>query len=252
MKIVVCAKYTAAISGQPVLSADSRSVEDAYLNWGHNEWDLCAVEEALRIREQEGGEGEVVVITVGRERSETTVRWCLAMGADRGIRIDAYMTDPIHAARALAAAIKPEQPDLVLVGAQSSDGLNAATGGALAAFLGVPFVAFVTAIELNSAEPRAIVRRELEGGLSEMLEVEIPAVLSIQTGINDPRYVTLRGRRRAAEKTLSVTEAHGAIHPSSVIRRITLPRSERRAQILTGDPPDTAAQIASTIRTALG
>src|SRR5205823_7462881 len=114
----------------------------------------------------------------------------LAMGADRAIRLDAEPLDPLSTARALAGAIESESPDLVLTGVQSADSVQGSTGAALAALLGLPRVAVVTKVEWNGSGP-ATVDRELEGGLVDVVEVDTPALLTIQTGINEPRYANL-------------------------------------------------------------
>src|SRR5204862_1487458 len=168
---------------------DERDVDPDYLDYALNEWDTYATEEALRLREAVG-EGEVVVVSVGDEETEEAMRRCLAMGADRGIRVDtAERLDPIQVARALAEVVREESPDLVFTGVQSADSVQAATGAALAELLELPRVAVVTKIDL--AEGTATVNRELEGGLVDIVEVDTPALLTIQTGINEPRYATL-------------------------------------------------------------
>ena len=134
MKIVVCVKQVAVLGDEVEFTADERDVDPDYLDFALNEWDSYATEEALRIREGLGGEGdEVVVVSVGDEKVEDAMRRCLAMGADRAIRIDyARSADPITVARLLAPVAERESPDLVFCGVQSSDGVQAATGPALA------------------------------------------------------------------------------------------------------------------------
>src|SRR5207253_11083162 len=134
-------------------------------------------EEALRSREQLGGEGdEVILVSVGEGRVESALRRCLAMGADRAIRVDhGESGDPITIARLLAPVVRRESPDLVFCGVQSSDAVQAATGTALAEFLDLPCVAVVTRIEWDPAGARATVHRELEGGLVDVTEVDTPA-----------------------------------------------------------------------------
>jgi electron transfer flavoprotein beta subunit len=175
-----------------------------------NEWDACAAEEAIRIRERLG-EGEVVIVTVGDEESEAVLRRCLAMGADRAIRVDTGSAgpsplDPISTARALAGAVAAESPDLTLTGVQSADSVQGSTGVALAELLGLPRVAVVTKVDWDGSGP-ATVNRELEGGLIDVVEVETPAVLTIQTGINEPRYVNLRAIKQAERHEIAVARA---------------------------------------------
>src|SRR5919202_3400872 len=181
MKVVVCVKQVATLGDEVEFTDDERDVDPDYLDFALNEWDTYATEEALRLRDATG-EGEVVVVSLGDEDAEDAMRRCLAMGADRGIRIDAEEAlDPIQVAHALAEVVREESPDLVFCGVQSADAVQAATGAALAELLGLPRVAVVTKIELGDGT--ATVNRELEGGLIDVTEVDTPAVMTIQTGI---------------------------------------------------------------------
>ena len=206
MKIVVCVKQVAVLGDEVEFTDDGRDVDPDYLDFALNEWDAYATEEALRIREQLDSErDEVVVVTVGDREVEDAMRRCLAMGADRGIRVDfARSADPITVARLLAPVVQRESPDLVFCGVQSSDAVQAATGTALAELVGLPRVAVVTGIEWDPSADRATVQRELEGGLLDLMEVDTPALLTIQTGINQPRYATLRAIKQAEQKEIEV------------------------------------------------
>src|SRR5581483_1054100 len=202
MKIVVPVKQVALLDDEFELLDDGSGVDPDSLEWDLNEWDSFSLEAAVQLREQ-AGDGEVVAITVGDDEAEEGLLSALAKGADRGVRIwDVSLagTDPLAVARVLAAAIEPESPDLVLCGVQSSDAVNGATGIALAGYLGMPRVAVVKKLDLDGAV--ATVERELEGGLVEILRVGLPALLTIQTGINEPRYATLRALKQAREKPL--------------------------------------------------
>lgn len=164
------------------------------------------------------------------------------MGADRGIRIDTDETlDPIQVARALAAVIRSESPDLVFTGVQSADAVQAATGTALAELLDLPRVAVVTKIEL--ADGKAAVNRELEGGLVDVTEVDTPAVLTIQTGINEPRYATLRAIKQAEQKEIEVREPGDVGEPAYRVRKMFLPPKGEGAEMLNGSPADVAQRI---------
>jgi electron transfer flavoprotein beta subunit len=135
LRIVVCVKQVAALGDEVEFTDDGRSVDPDYLDFALNEWDTYATEEALQIRERSGGEGEVVVVSVGDEEAEQAMRRCLAMGADRGVRVwsdELAGADPITVASALSGVIRAEEPDLVLAGVQSSDSVQSATGTALA------------------------------------------------------------------------------------------------------------------------
>ena len=166
-------KQVAVLGDEVEFTEDERDVDPDYLDFALNEWDTYATEEALRLVEA-AGSGEVVVVSVGDEDAEDAMRRCLAMGADRGIRVEAEeRLDPIQVARALAEVVQGESADLVFAGVQSSDSVQAATGGALAGLLDMPSVAVVTKIELGDG--KATVNRELEGGLVDVVEVDTPA-----------------------------------------------------------------------------
>jgi electron transfer flavoprotein beta subunit len=165
------------------------------------------------------------------------------MGADRGIRIEAEgRLDPIQVARALADVVEAEKADLVFAGVQSSDSVQAATGGALAGLLGLPSVAVVTKIELGDG--KATVHRELEGGLVDVVEVDTPALFTIQTGINEPRYATLRAIKQAEEKEIDVRQASELGEPGYQVRKMFVPPKGEGAEMLDGG----AAQVAQRIK----
>jgi electron transfer flavoprotein beta subunit len=184
----------------------------------------------------------VVVVSVGPEDAEEALRRCLAMGADRGIRVEAEeRLDPIQVARALAEVVRAESADLVFTGVQSADSVQAATGTALAELLGLPRVAVVTKIEL--ADGKATVNRELEGGLLDVVEVDTPALLTIQTGINEPRYATLRAIKQAEEKEIEVRQPADLGEPAYRVRRMLVPPKGEGAEMLNGSPAEVAQRI---------
>jgi electron transfer flavoprotein beta subunit len=213
-----------------------------------NEWDACAVEEAIQIRERLG-ECEVVVVTVGDEEAEGALRRCLAMGADRAVRVDAEPRDPISTARALAEAVAAESPDLVLTGVQSADSVQGSTGVALAELLGLPRVAVVTKIEWSGSGP-ATVDRELEGGLVDVVEVDTPALLTIQTGINQPRYANLRAIKQAEQQEIALVTADVG-EPAYRVRRMFTPPRGAGAELLEGNAAQVAQQIAELLKERL-
>jgi electron transfer flavoprotein beta subunit len=240
VKVVVCVKQIAALGDEVEFTEDERDVDPDYLDYALNEWDTYATEEALRLTESAGG--EVVVVSVGPEDAEDAMRRCLAMGADRGIRVEAEeWLEPIQVARALAEVVRAESPDLVFTGVQSADAVQAATGAALAELLDLPRVAVVTKIEL--ADGKATVNRELEGGLVDVVEVDTPALLTIQTGINEPRYATLRAIKQAEEKEIDVRRAGDLGEPAYSVRRMFVPPKGEGAEMLNGSPADVAQRI---------
>ena len=183
-----------------------------------------------------------MVVSVGNEDSEDAMRRCLAMGADRGIRIDSdEQLDPIQVARALAEVVRAESPDLVFTGVQSADSVQAATGTALAEFLDLPRVAVVTKIELGDG--KATVNRELEGGLVDVVEVDTPALFTIQTGINEPRYATLRAIKQAEEKEIDVRQPGDLGEPAYHVRKMFVPPKGEGAEMLNGSSADVAQKI---------
>ncbi len=242
MKIVVCVKQVKALGDEVEFTADERDVDPDFLEPALNEWDSFATEEALRIKERLG-DGEVVLVTCGDEDAEEALRRCLAMGADRAIRVEGLVErDPISVARALADVVRSERPDLVLCGVQSSDSVQAATGTALAELLGLPWVAVVTKLDWSGSGP-ATVNRELEGGLVDVTEVDMPAVLTIQTGINEPRYATLRAIKQAEQKEIEVRQAAAGDGAAYRVRRMFVPSKGGGAEMLGKDSAEVARRI---------
>lgn len=252
MKIVVCVKQVATLGDEVEFTEDERDVDPDYLELAINEWDTYATEEALRIREAAGDGGEVVVVTVGNEDAEEAMRRAMAMGADRGIRVESRSVpagDPITTARALAGVVRREEPDLVFCGVQSADAVQGSTGVALAELLGLSRVAVVKQVELTNG--RAIVHRELEGGLVDVVEVDTPALLTIQTGINEPRYATLRAIKQAEQKEIEVVEPGDLGEPAARVRRMFVPPRGEGAEMLGGSPAEVARRIKELVEEKL-
>jgi electron transfer flavoprotein beta subunit len=249
LKVLVCVKQVAVLGDEVEFTEDERDVDPDYLDFALNEWDTYATEEALRLVEA-AGSGEVVVASVGDEDVEDAMRRCLAMGADRGIRVDTdEKLDPVQVARALAEVAQGESPDLVFAGVQSSDSVQAATGGALAALLELPSVAVVTKIELGDG--KATVHRELEGGLVDIVDVDTPAVLTIQTGINEPRYATLRAIKQAEEKDIDVRQPGDLGEPAYRVRKMFVPPKGEGAEMLDGGAAEVAHRIQEIVQERL-
>lgn len=259
VKIVVPVKHVSALDEEFELLDDGSGVDPDFLEWDLNEWDQFSLEAALGIRDDLGGDSEVVAITVGNEGAEEGLLRCLAQGADRAVRVwDESLegADVLAIARVLAAVVERESPDLVLCGVQSSDNATGASGAALAGYLDLPCVAVVRRLEYDPSTATAVVERELEGGLVEMLRVRCPALLTIQTGINEPRYATLRAIKQAREKRLDVTRPDDlgltrgwlAAAAGSWTVRLALPDRTTGAEMLDGSPSVVAAQIAEIVR----
>ncbi len=207
MEILVCVKRVPDTAENEIeVNKDGSDIERDDLVYSVNEWDNYAVEEAIQIRDKVGG--SVTVITVGDEESEEVLRREMAMGADNGILLsDAAFenSDGRGIATILKAAVAKGQYDLVLTGAQADDGAGQ-VGGMLAAMLDWPYASLVNSLEVEGGE-KIKVGREIEGGNQEINEIDLPCVLSIQTGINEPRYVGIRGIRKVASVDIPV---HGA------------------------------------------
>jgi len=253
MKIVVCVKQVATLGDEVDFTPDGRGVDPDYLEYALNEWDTYATEEALRIREA-AGVGEVVVVSVGDAEAEKSMRRCLAMGADRAIRIaddGIPVGDPITTARALAPVVGSESPDLVFCGVQSSDAVQGATGTALAELLGLPRVAVVKKLEWSPGAGKAAAHRELEGGLVDVMEVETPALVTIQTGINEPRYANLRAIKQAEQQEIAVVEPGDLGTPAATVRRMFVPPKGDGAEMIGADAAEVAARIKEIVEEKL-
>lgn len=248
MNIIVCVKRVPSTQEVDlVIDESKKDVEKDNLVYVINEWDNYAIEEAILLKEKLGG--TVTAITIGVEDDEEVLRRCLAMGADKAIRIDPgdHDVDSFVISRILAAAIKGLEYDLVLTGVQADDDNNSMVGIMLAEHLGLAHAAVV-----NSVEPEgdtATIRTELEGGITEVSKIRLPALLSIQTGINEPRYVSIMGLRKARQKELNVVSVdelgltEDDLSRWTTIEEVFLPPETEGAEIIAGDPSTVAEEI---------
>ena len=257
MEILVCVKRVPDTAENEIeVKSDGTDIERDDLVYSVNEWDNYAVEEAIQIRDNVGG--SVTVITVGDEESEEVLRREMAMGADKGILLsdDAFEgSDGKGLAGILKAEIEKGNYDLILTGAQADDGAGQ-VGGMLAALLDLPYASLVNSIEVID-DKKMKVGREIEGGNQEMNEIDLPCVLSIQTGINEPRYVGIRGIRKVASLEIPV---HGAsdigISPDSVgeagakVKRLDyfMPELGEGAEILEGSMEEIAEKLVELLK----
>ena len=250
MKIIVAIKQVPEREAPVRIDAGGKWIEEANIQWAMNESDAYALEEALQLKEKHSG--EVVVLSAGPERAGTTIREALAKGADRAIHIacDALGDrDALGVARLLAAAIKPENPDLLLTGLQSDDLGYGQTGVILAELLGLPHASLILHVEKTDAG--LTVKRELEEGWFQNIELPIPAVLSMQSGGSKLRYATLMGIKRARTKevrTLSAAELAAPVASSVRLERIALPQKQKSTQILSGTAKETAAALVEKLK----
>jgi electron transfer flavoprotein beta subunit len=259
MKIMVAVKQVAALDEDFTIREDGRDVDADFLIRDLNEWDDFSLEEAVKIKEASAAPIEIIAVSVGPEEVDESLRKCLAKGADRAIRVwDSAMegSDPIAIARVLAAVAKREAAGMLFAGVQSSDQSFAATGIAVAAFLGWPHAAVISHLDYAPGAKSAVFRRELEGGLLQEVEIQCPAVLTIQLGINTPRYASLRSIKQAAAKTIEILSPAdlgltagdvGEAGSGSRVRRMYVP-DKGRAQLIEGDAAQKALQLAAIIR----
>jgi electron transfer flavoprotein beta subunit len=249
MDIVVCVKRVPLTEEVDlVIDEQKKGIKQEQLAFVLNDWDNYAIEEAILIKEKHGG--TVTAVTVGNEDDEEVLRRCLAMGADRAIRIgagDIRGFDSYGIARILARAIKDLPFDLIFAGVLADDDYNGMVGMMIAENLGINHANMVTGIEIEDGKARTT--SELEGGLGEVSMLELPALLAIQTGINEPRYVSILGIRKAAKKELKVTELSelgipdDELSPKAIIDEVYLPPETEGAQILDGDPEKIASEV---------
>lgn len=259
MKILVAVKQVAALDEDFEIRSDGKDVDEDFLLYDLNEWDDFSLEEAMKIKESSDVEVEVVVVSVGPDRVDESLRKCLAKGADRAIRVwdDAIEgSDAIAIGKVLAAVIKKEAPDMVFAGVQSSDQAYSSTGISTAAYLNWPHAAVVANLEYKPGSSSAVIRRELEGGMLQEVEINCPAVLTIQLGINKPRYASLRGIKQAAAKPIeewSLGDVRlsagdvGADSSMSRVRRMYVPE-KGRAQMIEGTVAEQATRIIEIIK----
>lgn len=255
MKVLVAVKEVIEVGDD--FQIDGTEIADQFREYDLNEWDDYAVEEAVQIME-EGDDVEVVSVTIGPERAEETIRMALAKGVDRAVRVwdetiaDQTVLDVAAKTRILEAVVDDEDPDLILTGVQAGDDSFGATGVSLADAIGFEWGAVVNAIDLDGDS--ASIHRELEGGVEELTEVALPAVFTIQTGINEPRYASLRGIRQAQQKEIAhMTLGDLGLTGDDVASAFSLtamyePETESEARYFEGDPGEQAGQLADLLR----
>jgi electron transfer flavoprotein beta subunit len=263
MKILVPVKQVATVDEDCELRDDGKDVDPDYLDYELNEWDDYSWEEALRLHEAHGDEVEIVPVTIGPEEAEDGLRRCLAKGGERAIRVwDEALegSDPMAVARVIAKVAQRENADLVFAGTLSSDHGFAATGICAAGLLDWPHAAVVSRLEVSPASGQVTLHRELEAGLEEEATVQFPAVLTIQLGINEPRYASLRGIKQARAKPVEVLSHSdlglddaevGESGSLSRVRRMFVPE-RGQAELIEGTVAEQAARIAEIVKAATG
>ncbi|NQU49779.1 MAG: electron transfer flavoprotein subunit beta/FixA family protein [Planctomycetes bacterium] len=254
MEIYVCIKRVADTSEVEIeVDRSGLALEEDDFSWDINEWDNFAVEAAVQLKEKHSG--TVTAVTVGGEDDEEVLRRALAMGCDQAIHLcdEAFESaDAWGIAKALTAVLKARHVDLLLFGAVSADQSRGQIGGMVAGLMNLPLVSLATSLELTSG--KAKVRHEVENGLERVLEVDLPAVITVQTGINEPRYVSIRGIRKVASVDVplhSATEvglSAAELQPRVQLEGLFLPKKGEGAQILEGSDDEIIDRLVSLLQ----
>ena len=250
MKIIVSIKQVPVRDSQLRIDSSGRWIQESDLSFEINEPDAYALEEALQLKEKHGG--EVIALCAGPARASQTIREALAKGADRAIHIEEEnlsSLDTLGLAKVLAKALEPEQADLILTGLQSDDLGYGQTGVVLAEILGLPHGTIIMAVEKLDGSIR--VKRELENGWFQNVQMPLPAVLTIQSGINKLRYATLMGIKKAKTKEikrLTIGELGVSSTPTASIEKIYMPQRSNQTQILDGTAKEAAAKLVEKLK----
>jgi electron transfer flavoprotein beta subunit len=253
MKILVAIKQVPERDAQIRIASHGdlagRWIDEDDVAYTINEPDAYALEEALQLKEKAGG--EVVVLCAGPERVLSTLREALAKGADRALHVevaaeDLASRDTLGVAQLLADAVKEEQPDLILTGLQSDDLGLGQTGVVLAELLGMPHATIILQVEPTATGLR--VKRELEDGWFQHVDLPLPALLTIQSGGNKLRYATLMGIKKAKTKETKTVAAASAVSSALTLDRVYSPEKQKKTQMLSGTPAEIAAQLVEKLR----
>jgi electron transfer flavoprotein beta subunit len=247
MKIAVCIKQVPTREWQPRLNDTKTWVREQDASYEMNEPDAYALEEALRLREKHGG--EVVVCSAGPARVQQVIREALARGADRAIHVEddrLAAADAFVTAGALAEAMADERFDLVLTGLQSDDQGQGQMGVVLAERLGMPHSTIIMEVQIQESSLR--VKRELEGGWFQWIEMRLPALLTIQSGINQLRYATLKGIMAAKKKEIRKANMSPELQPGQQIISLAMPTRAKQTHLISGSAGEAAKELARLLR----
>ena len=242
MKIVVCMKPVPSSEARVSVASDGKSIDLAGASMVVNPYDEYAIEEALKLKEA-GGAGEVIVLTVGPASAATVIRTPLATGADRAILLKSAAADGLQVSEALAAKLRELSPDLILLGKQAIDDDGAQVGQRLGELLGLPCVSVVTKLEIAGGKVRA--EREIEGGV-EVCECSLPAIITAQKGLNEPRYPSLKGIMAAKKK--EIAEADAAPGAAGLATRSSKLPAGRSAGRIIGEGKDAVPELVRVLR----
>jgi electron transfer flavoprotein beta subunit len=255
--VVVCLKQVPDTETRIRIADGGTDIVRDGVNYQVSPYDEFAIEEGLRLREKHGG--QVTLVTLGPQKAEDALRFGLSMGADRAIHVkDPALlgADPLGSGTILAAAIAPEKPDLVLAGRLAIDDYQEQAGAIIGERLGLPSVTLVTKLEVAADGARATVTREVEGG-REVLEVALPAVLTCQKGLNEPRYPSLPNIMKAKKKPIEAKDAAAlGLDPSRVgaagarvqVLALATPAARQAGKRVDGDPATAAAALVKLLR----
>jgi electron transfer flavoprotein beta subunit len=249
MRIAVCIKQVPTREWQPRLNADATWIREQDASFEMNEPDAYALEEALRLRETHGG--EVVACSAGPARVQQVIREALARGADRGLHVDGDALasgDAAFVAEALAAAMSGESFDLVLTGLQSDDQGHGQMGVVLAERLSMNHSTIIMEVQRDAGSGDLRVKRELEGGWFQWVSMPLPAVLTIQSGINQLRYATLKGIMAAKKKEIRTVPTPAGIEPTQRIVGLAVPARSKQTQLMSGPPAEAARELVRKLR----
>lgn len=253
MKIVVCLKQVPARDAVLRLNAAGMWIQETDINFEVNEPDIYALEEALRLKEKHGG--EVVICCLGPARAQQAIKEALAKGADRALHLDDPGFQGLDAqgvALAMSRALEKEKPDLIVTGLQSDDFGYAQTGVILAELLGLPHSTIIMEIQVSGATLK--VKRELEAGWFQWIEMPLPALLTIQSGINKPRYATLKGIMASKSKPIQkLTPAALGLTPADLaprqrISKVYVPVKQTKTAFFEGSPKEIAARLVDKLK----
>jgi electron transfer flavoprotein beta subunit len=247
MKIAVCIKQVPTREWQPRLNDDKTWVREQDVSYEMNEPDAYALEEGLRLREKHGG--EVVVCSAGPARVQQVIREALARGADRALHVeDAALgaADAVTGAAALAPAMAEQKFDIILTGLQSDDQGHAQFGPVLAEKLGVPHSTIIMEVLVQDGGLR--VKRELEGGWFQYVSLPLPALLTIQSGINQLRYATLKGIMAAKKKEIAKVAAPAGALPLQRVVALSAPQKTKQTVMIGGSPAEAAKELVRRLR----
>ena len=244
MKIAVCIKRVPDSETRVKVAADGKSLDEAGVKFVMNPYDEFAVEEALR-RKEKAGTGEVVVLCLGPATAQETIRTALAMGADRGILLqaDKIPADSYEVAKLIAAELKPGTWDLILFGRMAIDDYSHQVGTLVAELLGLPSVSAVSHLDIDGTT--GVAEREIEGGI-EVVEFPLPAVITADKGLNEPRYPALKGIMAAKKKPLELKPVQAAAGAIDVVA--LTPPAERKEGKIVGEGAAAVGELVRLLR----